>query len=44
MPYNEFHLKEYNEKLSEYINESRKYNDYLPPPDISEPDELVAEA
>ncbi len=41
MPYNESNLKEYQEKLSEYINESRKYRNYLPPPEISHHDELV---
>ncbi len=41
MPYNEYYLKEYNEKLIEYITESRKYHNYLPPPDVSNPSELV---
>ncbi len=41
MPYNQVYLKRYNEKLSEYLAESKKLSNYLPPPDISNYDELV---
>ncbi len=41
MTYNEFYLKEYKEKLAEFIQESEKFRNYLPPPEISQYDELV---